>query len=166
MPKAKHCNPLAARHKDCKGLVSEFTLRVIPAKGCAVKVMVFESRKAMDHFYKWTLERPKSVSPQTRALASDLSYQRLGQRHDGSLVVDEVWDPRYVGLMAFMRNHLEPDTLIHECVHIGLFFARKAGQKRFFRKGDDPLDEEIAYFTSILSCMLVKELDKRKLLPE
>lgn len=136
-----------------KGIVNEASLRISKKSRLRAKLLIFENNAQMKDFFTRVLDRPHSVTKDTRGVVSALSWTvenyKKGKEPQRFLEVD----PVYFCLIGLIVGHLRMEIICHEAVHAA--FAYKARQSRRVWSDKDELDEEeICYPAGIIASQI------------
>ena len=149
-------NPLPRHIEDSrhfKGIVDAWDICVRVHGRLFLKVVVFESEKAMRIFWNKAVSPDSGWTKGTSGVVSELSMDVVKFTKAGEVHMKEV-DPRYFAIMGLIRGRTDDEVLAHESVHAGFAYARRLGKRsRFYEKhGLD--DEMVCYPAGRISAAL------------
>jgi len=130
-----------------------------------VKVLVFKSRPVMWKF--WLNRRGLvNVGHSFSAMCDGLyRIERRGKRELGSdPAFVRLVDPRYICLIGLCRNHLTENTVVHECVHAGQFYAKLDLTSPWDYLVGANRDEQVAYPAGRVAALVLRALRRAGLM--
>lgn len=149
--------------KKVKGWLEHFDLKVKKHSRLKMKVYVFETQAHLLAFYRLLGYEPPKTRKKFRigGFVWGINYN-IESFATGKLVELQEVDPEYFAVMALCKDHLDVDTVAHECTHAGFAYAKRINRAFDWRAFD--FDEEnVCYPTGILMMKLCKKLQSKKL---
>jgi hypothetical protein len=116
---------------------------------------VFDRRADLRRYWKdLTMGVPEQHAV---ALATGLAAERW----QTSLDVVTMVDPIYFAALAFLTKHLTMEIVVHEAIHAGIYFSRRANGRNLWHPEDDNPDEPTCYAGGLVAtALLVKFIDE------
>lgn len=125
------------------GLIAQTDLSIVSGSRLRAKVLVFERVTDLRKFWKeHVISYPlgKCFAAVTGRMTEVQTVKADGswKRRVGEL------DRRYFCVIGLARRHLETEVIVHESVHAGFCYAKRAAKKPWLEVGDFD-EEEICY---------------------
>ena len=125
-----------------ESIAAECSVRVRRGDKVRLKVLVFDSKKAMARFWREQLGIP--IGPRCNGVVSSM------RRYDsaGNCLVD----PRFFAIMGLVKTRLSYQIITHEATHAAsMYVDRTLRHKRRFSGNNELVDEELAYPLGIIA---------------
>ena len=130
---------IISSHPRARGIKAAADIWVTSKARLRLKVVVFEKKADLHHFWKAVLGR-NHLGDSCLGAVNGLAYEVIDFRRGKPDLRTMMVDPRYFAIMGLVYGHLNMEIITHESVHAGFAYARRHHKNMWAERGD--LDEE------------------------
>lgn len=126
-------------HPKARGIKAEADIWVTGKARLRLKVVVFEKKADLHHFWREVLGR-NHLGDNCLGAVNGLAYEEVTIT-PGKPERSTMWvDPRYFAIMGLAYGHLNMEIVTHESGHAAFAYARRHHRDMWVERGD--LEEE------------------------
>lgn len=127
-------------HPKARGIVSAADIKVTGSGRLRLKVVVFENKKSLRHFWAEVLGSRNDLGRTCCGAVNGLAYEVITIRPGKPERTTMMVDPRYFAIMGLVKGHLGMEIVTHESVHAAFAYARRHARNMWI--DSDRLEEE------------------------